>query len=188
MIVTLIRLDSFIRSSDKSWDAVGLSIWIQATLGVSLVTTCIPSLKRVLENLQCGLMAGTVSEFHELSRPEDSAVYGYGTGSKAGGSKISGRRLSAGESKAAGKRTIDDNLRPDYVSNKGHGFVNSIIGGSTNQSGASHGKLNGSSESVENLTGDGITQTIAYEVRYGDRSESYQESASSMASSETRHG
>ena len=185
-VVTLTKLEGFVNSSDKPWDAVNPSIWLQSTLGLSLVTTCIPNLKRVLDNLQSGLMAGTISEFHELSRPADVGVYGYSKGSKTGLSAKSASRMSAGLSRAAGNGAADEHLRPDYAATKGHGFVNSIIGGKKESRKNSHDD----SESVENLTGYGITQTIAYEVRYGDRPESrhgdYQTAASSMASSETR--
>lgn len=43
------------------------AIWLQLTQSGSIVRTCIPSLKRVLADLQTGMMAGVISEFFELS-------------------------------------------------------------------------------------------------------------------------
>lgn len=54
-------------ASERSWLAVMPTIWMQAVLCVSIVTTCIPNLKRLLAVLRTGLMAGTVNEFYELS-------------------------------------------------------------------------------------------------------------------------
>lgn len=43
------------------------AIWLQLILSTSILCTCIPTLKRVLADLQTGMMAGTVSEFFEQS-------------------------------------------------------------------------------------------------------------------------
>lgn len=52
---------------DPSWNAVMPAIWLQLVQSASIVCTCIPSLKRVLADLQTGMMAGAISEFFELS-------------------------------------------------------------------------------------------------------------------------
>lgn len=43
------------------------AIWLQLILSSSILCTCIPTLKRVLADLQTGMMAGTVSDFFEQS-------------------------------------------------------------------------------------------------------------------------
>jgi hypothetical protein len=42
-------------------------IWLQLILSSSIICTCIPTLKRVLAELQTGMMAGAVSDFFEQS-------------------------------------------------------------------------------------------------------------------------
>ena len=42
-------------------------IWLQLILSSSIICTCIPTLKRVLAELQTGMMAGVVSDFFEQS-------------------------------------------------------------------------------------------------------------------------
>lgn len=43
------------------------AIWLQLILSSSILCTCIPTLKRVLAELQTGMMAGVVSDFFENS-------------------------------------------------------------------------------------------------------------------------
>ncbi|KAA8646818.1 uncharacterized protein ATNIH1004_005493 [Aspergillus tanneri] len=52
---------------DRPWNGVMPAIWLQLVQSSSILCTCIPSLKRVLADLQTGMMAGTISEFFELS-------------------------------------------------------------------------------------------------------------------------
>ncbi|KNG91035.1 hypothetical protein ANOM_000758 [Aspergillus nomiae NRRL 13137] len=52
---------------DQSWHILMPTIWLQLIQSASILCTCIPSLKRALAELQTGMMAGTVSEFFELS-------------------------------------------------------------------------------------------------------------------------
>ncbi|KAK2741143.1 hypothetical protein FQN57_005745 [Myotisia sp. PD_48] len=52
---------------DKPWFSVTPIVWTQAMLCLSIVSTCIPSLKRVLAALQTGLMSGMITECYELS-------------------------------------------------------------------------------------------------------------------------
>lgn len=42
-------------------------IWLQLILSSSILCTCIPTLERVLAELQTGMMAGVVSDFFENS-------------------------------------------------------------------------------------------------------------------------
>lgn len=121
-----------------------------------------------METLQSGLMAGAVtSDFYELSHTSEA----YTSGSRTVESSKSAKRLSSGTPLVAGKGTIDEYLRPDYGRNKGHGFVSSVIVGNRDRS-RRRDVAGDESESVQDLTRDGITQTIEYEVRYGHRTRS----------------
>ncbi|KAK2836837.1 hypothetical protein FQN49_006673 [Arthroderma sp. PD_2] len=68
-IVMTVRSKSYFYSpaNERAWLAVMPTIWMQAILCISIVATCIPNLKRLLAVLRTGLMAGTVTEFYELS-------------------------------------------------------------------------------------------------------------------------
>ncbi|KAI9037551.1 uncharacterized protein KD926_000199 [Aspergillus affinis] len=67
-IAGLLSLKPYFQSipRDLSWNAIMPSIWLQFLQSVSIVCSCIPSLKRVLADLQTGMMAGTISELFEL--------------------------------------------------------------------------------------------------------------------------
>ncbi|RAQ48440.1 hypothetical protein AFGD_008423 [Aspergillus flavus] len=52
---------------DEPWHILMPTLWFQLLQSASIICTCIPSLKRVFVELQTGMMAGTVSEFFELS-------------------------------------------------------------------------------------------------------------------------
>ncbi|KAJ5970967.1 uncharacterized protein N7479_000885 [Penicillium vulpinum] len=52
---------------DETWNALMPAIWLQLILSSSILCTCIPTLKRVLAELQTGMMAGIVSDFFEQS-------------------------------------------------------------------------------------------------------------------------
>ncbi|KAJ5154248.1 uncharacterized protein N7500_009687 [Penicillium coprophilum] len=52
---------------DETWDALMPAIWLQLIISSSIICTCIPTLKRVLAELQTGMMAGVVSDFFEQS-------------------------------------------------------------------------------------------------------------------------
>ncbi|KAJ6146030.1 hypothetical protein N7497_008012 [Penicillium chrysogenum] len=52
---------------DETWNALMPAIWLQLILSSSIICTCIPTLKRVLAELQTGMMAGIVSDFFEQS-------------------------------------------------------------------------------------------------------------------------
>ncbi|KAJ5233764.1 uncharacterized protein N7469_005530 [Penicillium citrinum] len=52
---------------DQPWHALMPAIWLQLIQSTSILCTCLPTLKRVLSDLQTGMMAGTVSDFFETS-------------------------------------------------------------------------------------------------------------------------
>ncbi|KAI3264755.1 hypothetical protein CBS147309_6693 [Penicillium roqueforti] len=52
---------------DETWNALMPAIWLQLILSSSILCTCLPTLKRVIAELQTGMMAGVVSDFFEQS-------------------------------------------------------------------------------------------------------------------------
>jgi len=52
---------------DQPWHALMPAIWLQLVQSVSLLCTCIPTLKRALADLQTGMMGGAVPNFFEVS-------------------------------------------------------------------------------------------------------------------------
>lgn len=76
---------------DQPWLALMPAIWLQLVQSTSLLCTCIPTLKRVLSDLQTGMMAGTVSDFFEISVSGGAATV---DGSSKSGSQIGQRSRS----------------------------------------------------------------------------------------------
>ena len=52
---------------DRPWHALMPAIWLQLIQSTSIICTCVPTLKRVLADLQTGMMGGAVSDFFEMS-------------------------------------------------------------------------------------------------------------------------
>lgn len=146
-------------------------------ISLSIVTACIPSLRRVLSELQTGMMAGTVSQFFELSvsggntssNPNTNGVYGSGsrTGdSKAGRSPLQSFKDTTTISQSRAEREQDSNtdLRFNFRNPKRAAAKQNAIE---------------RSDSVKNLTENAIVQTIDYEVRYETGSERRHRASSS---------
>lgn len=54
--------DFFDSANDRTWHATMPLIWTEIMIHVSIITACIPSLKRFLADVQSGLMGATISE------------------------------------------------------------------------------------------------------------------------------
>lgn len=122
---------------DPSWHALMPAIWLQLVLSTSIVCNCIPPLRRVLADLQTGMMAGTVTEFFEYSVSGGrSNITGDRSGSRSG-SQI-------GPKKSRSRRSKSRNIF------QGSSAVHSMD----------------RRESQRNLREDVILQTIDYEVHY----------------------
>ncbi|KKZ68502.1 hypothetical protein EMCG_05861 [[Emmonsia] crescens] len=165
---------------DKTWHAVHPTIWAQATLSISIITACIPSLKRVMADLQTGLMAGRVTEFLELS------ISGGSYSAITGQTNNAGTKLSQPKQtlNMSGGGTIDENI--DQVLRPGEkkgqrtrkGYINSIMRGrgtDQNNNKSPNGVAEKNEEakqgeaSQEELMANpynAIVQTIGYEVWY----------------------
>ncbi|OQE29828.1 hypothetical protein PENSTE_c002G10402 [Penicillium steckii] len=76
---------------DQPWHALMPAIWLQLVQSTSILCTCLPTLKRVLSDLQTGMMAGTVSDFFETSVSGEHATL---DGSSKSGSRIGQRSRS----------------------------------------------------------------------------------------------
>ncbi|KAL4891992.1 hypothetical protein BDV59DRAFT_180642 [Aspergillus ambiguus] len=124
---------------DQPWHALMPVIWLQLTLGSSIVCNCIPPLRRVLADLQTGMMAGTVTDFFEFS------VSG-GRSNNTGDTSTSKSGSQIGRSKGRSRRSNGRN----------------ILAGTSARTRPSVDRR----ESQRNLRDDVILQTIDYEVRY----------------------
>ncbi|KAK2810927.1 hypothetical protein FQN50_002518 [Emmonsiellopsis sp. PD_5] len=187
---------------DNTWLAVKPTIWAQATICLSLITTCLPSLKRVMADFQTGLMAGTVTEYFEFS------ISGGGISCATVIPKTLIARPRATVKRAAspisiGDGTIDENDlgalghsgRSRRRSSHGHGVegtaymhsithirgadqtcnTTTITGENNTQNPLEH------VDSVDNPN-NAIVQTIGYEVRYdNEKSEGEQRTSNDNA-------
>ncbi|KAK2786925.1 hypothetical protein FQN53_005871 [Emmonsiellopsis sp. PD_33] len=171
---------------DNTWLAVKPTIWAQATICLSLITTCLPSLKRVMADFQTGLMAGTVTEYFEFS------ISGGGASCAAVIPKTLVSRPPIPEKRAAsntslGDGTIDDtdsggpghSGRTRRRSSHGHGVegtaymhsITHIRGADQPCNTTTITGENNTQNPQENVDGvdnpnNAIVQTIGYEVRY----------------------
>ena len=150
----------------RPWHAVLPSVWTSCALNLSIVTACIPSIKRFLADWAAGLSAITISEPFELEHSAGKTGLGGSGGYAIGsgmGSKIATRLGLSSTSKAEITSTIrsrndredDDNLRENNARNR-----------SRNASGR---KPDGTSESVKGLTDGFIMHSIDYRVEYEDQ-------------------
>ncbi|PGH09749.1 hypothetical protein GX51_00429 [Blastomyces parvus] len=181
---------------DKTWYAVHPTIWAQATLSISIITSCIPSLKRVLADLQTGLMAGRVTEFLELSISGGSYS---ATASQANNSGLKTtakpRQALTNNNNMYGAGTIDQNGGEALHAGekRGHrtrkGYMNSVLrgrGGDPNNNNHNQSLNGGRAKKNDETTKQGepgqeeeqttnpnnaIVQTIGYEVRYDNEGE-----------------
>lgn len=60
--------------TDRTWEAVSPTIWLQISLNMSLFTACIPSLRGVIESILVSTTAGAIQAPYNLTR--NGAGYG----------------------------------------------------------------------------------------------------------------
>lgn len=135
-------------------------------LSLSIITACIPSLRRVLADLQTGMMAGTVSQFFELSVSGGNASNAtpqgvYGSGSRPGDPKTGYGGRSPLQSFKEDTSVSRSRTEREHGSNTDLRFNF----GSSKRTQAKQPPIE-RSDSVKNLTENAIMQTIDYEVRY----------------------
>jgi hypothetical protein len=161
-------------------------------LNISIITACIPSIKRFLADIQSGLMGVNISEPYELTHSGGKYVdYGKGT---TFGSKVAtrlglsnnsgiGKSQNSHSSQARSKNEKSVDLEPSA------GHHQFLSPGSNLNRAQNHRER---SESVKGLTDDVIMQTIDYKVEYEDgnsqASDGERSSRSAHGHAVERHG
>lgn len=162
--------DFFASTTDRTWHATMPLIWTQIMLHVSIITACIPSIKRFLADVQSGLMGATISEQYEMTHSGGKTTQlQSGSGTGAFGSKLASRIGGVMSSKSQGGGS---GIRSQQEKSQ-LGSVNgdAALGTTTF---ARHGRSPApkeESESVKGLARNAIHQKIDYEVEY----EAYEE-------------
>jgi hypothetical protein len=165
-VLSLVTLHTYYKSDpqDRTWHAVAPAIWTQAMLNTSIMTACIPSIKRFLTDIQSGLMAAGISEYYEHTHTGGKSGYGTATYAKGTslGSKLASRlgvsSVSKSPSNSALRSRVDKDSRGKYDMDL------EDIRRDTKQP-------RETTESVKGLTDDVIMHTIDYRVEYEDNTE-----------------
>ena len=146
--------------SDPTWHAVTSTLWSQAVINLSIITACIPCIKRFLADLSAGMMNVNISEPMELTMKNLSSSGGRDpTSTRNGGGFLRSKLFSA-----RGRSQMDSHLSShDHDAEKKHysqaaGFAQAKQ--STNKVCVER------SESMKGLTDGVIMQTIDYEVNF----------------------
>jgi hypothetical protein len=147
--------------TDATWGAVPSTIWFQISLGLSVLTACIPSLKGIIDSLLGGTAAAAIGAPYEL---RDS-------GNKKSGLEITAVGGQGGSNQASGQTS---GLRNLQISGKGKSVNHSMwstdreieakYGGKSSPGGSGSG-----SESVRKLTEGVIVVRDEFEVSYDDK-------------------
>ncbi|CAM1503634.1 Fc.00g012250.m01.CDS01 [Cosmosporella sp. VM-42] len=144
--------------SDSTWGAVSSTMWFQISLGLSVLTACIPSLKGIIDSLLGGTAAAAIGAPYEL---RDS-------GNKKSGLEMTA--LGGGSNQASNQNS---GLRNLHVSTKGKS-VNHSTWSADRELDAKYGGGKASpegsgSESVRKLTEGVIVVRDEFEVHYDDK-------------------
>lgn len=141
-------------------------------LNLSLVTACIPSLKRFLSDLQSGTMAVQITQAFEMEISQKGSLGAeYSTGSRTGlGSNLAGKLGGGGKEEQhdlEGRNYSYDHI-PGHGCRNAQGRLNSnanpfVPAGATNRSTVER------SESIKGLTGNIIQRTVDFMVEYESR-------------------
>ncbi len=196
-ILSLTTLNPYFSSTplDYPWHAVAPTIWSQIMLNLSIITACVPSLKRFLADLQSGAMAVNITESFEMgvSKKVSSSNEHYASGSGIGiGSRIAskfGVRSQQRSNNISSMKRNDDIEDAKYgigVDGHEHGFTrghnDNAHNVSTNRSTVER------SDSVKGLTDGVIYRSVDFKVEYEGRSSEGSESRNSPPHDATWHG
>ncbi|KIX04957.1 uncharacterized protein Z518_05829 [Rhinocladiella mackenziei CBS 650.93] len=162
--ITILSLDDFYHSTpqDRPWNAITPAIWTSVALNVSIVTACIPSIKRFLADWAAGLSGVVISEPFEL---EHSAGKTNPSGTYIGGSGMG--------SKIATKLGLSSTSKAEITSTRSLGDMGNQ--GAINletrpRNGGRKGQVShDTSESVKGLTDGVIMHSIDYRVEFEDQ-------------------
>ncbi|TDZ48403.1 hypothetical protein CTRI78_v008175 [Colletotrichum trifolii] len=130
--------------TDSTWHAVPHVIWLQCTLGLSVLTACVPSLKGVVDSLMGSTSVAAIQAPYQLDSSGAGGAASRLHATAIGGDNSSrrGSHLGGGAAAAAGSKTTRSrSLRPSDWSVGGHGQD------------AGKERDDGTSESVRKLTG-----------------------------------
>jgi len=133
-------------------------------LHASLITACIPSIKRFLADVQSGLMGATISEQYELTHSGGKATQlqsGSGTGF---GSRIASRLGGVSNSsmgRSRGRENEKDSTQEEIYGHRAF---------ARQSRGKSHTEEN---ESVKGLASNVIHQKIDYEIEFEQRGDEH---------------
>ncbi|KAL0944672.1 uncharacterized protein CTRU02_202559 [Colletotrichum truncatum] len=104
--------------SDSTWYAVPYLIWLQCSLGLSVLTACVPSLKGVIDSLMGTIAVAAIQAPYQLtSSGADEASRLHATAIGGGTSPRYGPHLTSGASNSRATRTRS--LRPSDWSKGG---------------------------------------------------------------------
>jgi hypothetical protein len=172
----LISLNPYFHSTplDQPWHALAPAIWFQVVQSLSIVCACIPGLKRVLADLQTGMMGGTVSEFFELTVSGGRTNTLYGSGTKS--ASKSGYGVGSGLHSANDPAAREDDGPGSFAGGKQN---KGAIRGQEGKPTMAYRTVVERSDSLKNLTDNAIVQTIDYEVTYERSQERPRASSSS---------
>lgn len=135
---------------DPTWYAVASTLWTQAVINLSIITACIPCIKRFLADLSTGMMSVNISEPLEMTMKNASisAATPNTTSNEKG--RIGSRIFSSFSKNRS--QTHKSSISTSFDSDKPQ---------------QSQGTATGEkSESMKGLTDGVILQTIDYEVNY----------------------
>lgn len=135
-------------------------------LHISIITACIPSIKRFFADVQSGLMGVTISESYELTHSGGKNTQLQSTSGTGLGSRLASRfGRSANRSHGAsgtGSQSGAENTG-DYTSEGQFGSKARVRAGMTSP------YLSPETESIKGLTTNAIHQKIDYDIEYEER-------------------
>ena len=157
---------------DRPWYGVAPTIWSQIMLNLSLVTACIPNLKRFLTDLQSGTMAVQITQAFEMDISQKGSFGAqYSTGSTTGlEPKLAGKLGGGGKVEQHDLEGL--NYSYDHVPRHGCENAQGRLNSNTNPfvpAGATSRSTVERSESIRGLTGNIIQRTVDFRVEYESR-------------------
>jgi hypothetical protein len=181
-LVSILTLSDFYSAptSDRPFEAVTPSVYTTVALNLSIITACIPSIKRFLADWASGLSKAEINEGFEMEVSAGKSRSGGETGRTGYGM---GSKGSMGGSRSGG---IGGRLAPRlWGISGGSGMGKSMVGSMGSQRGREEGEIGlkdlgrsgggakggarEESDSVKGLTDGVIMYTKDYKVEYEDR-------------------
>jgi len=166
VICALITYQTFYYSypQDRTWHAVAPVIWTQVRLGLSIVTGCIPSIKRFFMDVQSGLMGVTISESYEFSHSGGKATQLQSMSGTTKGSRLASR-FGISNSRSQGASGVGHSQQGD----PGDAVTEVQFSNKTRVRGGNKEEQKPETESIKGLTQNVIHQRFDYEVEYEER-------------------